>query len=190
MRKVTVFVIACWIAIVLSGCTIIQTADSEKMAGESETMQDNTSTAEHNVNIGDSINSIKTDYKDNVLLDQYSCIAWMDPKGYNIVCLDKNGDTIRAIVKFSENLELLEAIGVEPIEAIDQEEWVGKKETDFISKYGSCHFDYGSGAYIPSYISENGIIYFLHVFNDTINSVSYFSPNGHSQGQFVFFGGD
>lgn len=186
MRKITLFVIALWIALVLSGCIQSQTADSEKMSRERDGMQDNTSATEHDVKIGDSIWSIKTNHKDDILLEQHSCIAWMDSKGYKIACPGKDGATIRAVIKFSENLELREAIGLEPIEDINQKEWVGKKEADFISKYGSCHFDFGSGAYIPSYISENGIIYFLHVFDGTINSISYFSPNDQSQGQYNF----
>ena len=190
MRKDTVFVVALLISFFLSGCMSFQTTDTEKRAEERSTMQDNMRENEHDISVGDSIDTIKTNYIDNILLEQYSCIAWMDSKGYNIACLGKDGSTIRAIVKFSEDLELLEASGVEPINSINQEEWVGKKEADFVLQYGSCHFDYGSGAYIPSYISENGTIYFLHVFDGTINSISIFSPNGHSQGQFVFVSGD
>lgn len=188
MRKNTVFIVALLIASVLSACMHFQIAETKNAGGEKDSMQNSTRMNEHDIYVGDSIEMIKANHENQILLEQHSCIAWMDSNGYNIACLE-DGATIRAITKFSVNLEILEASGVEPIHAISREEWVGKKEADFVSKYGSCHFDYGSGAYIPSYISENGIIYFLHVFDGTIKSISFFSPNGYSQGQFEFVSG-
>lgn len=190
MRMISLFVLVFLIAIVLSGCNSFQTVNTENGTGERDMMQDNTTTSGYEVNVGDSIDAIKSNNNNNIILEQHSCIAWMDSMGYNIACIAKDGVTIRAIVNFSENFELLRSIGVEPIIAINQEEWCGKKEADFISQYGSCHFDYGSGAYIPSYISENGIIYFLYVFEGKIKRISNLSLNGHNrQGEFVVVSG-
>lgn len=189
MRKISLFVLVFLIAVALSGCNSFQTVNTENGTGERDMMQDNTTTSGYEVNVGDSIDAIKSNNNNNIILEQHSCIAWMDSMGYNIACIAKDGVTICAIVNFSENLDLLRSIGVEPIIAINQEEWCGKKEADFISQYGSCHFDYGSGAYIPSYISENGIIYFLYVFEGKIISISNLSLNGHRQGEFVVVSG-
>ena len=188
MRKILLFVLVFLIALVLSGCKSFQTVNTENRTGERDVMQDNTTNG-YEVNVGDSIDTIKSNNNNNIILEQHSCIAWKDSTGYNIACIAKDGVTVCSIVYFSENLDLLRAIGVEPIIAINQEEWCGKKEADFISQYGSCHFDFGSGAYIPSYVSENGIIYFLHVFDGKIISISNFSLNGHKQGEFLIVSG-
>lgn len=129
-----------------------------------------------NVNIRDSIYAVKERFKGNILLDQYSLVVLEAPEGYYFAGIDKDGRTIRAVVKFSKDLELLEANGVEPIEQLNQEEWIGKEELEFVSRYGSCHFNLGSGLYIPSYISKTGLIYSLYIDDGVISYISTFSP--------------
>ena len=139
-------------------------------------LHSNIAFAENEVRIGDSIYSIKKKFKDNILLEQYSCVVWETPEGYYIACTGQDGQAIRAVVKFSKDLELLEANGIEPIKEINQEEWIEKSELEFVAQYGSCHFDFGSGLYIPSYVSEPGLIYFLYVDDGIIKDISSFSP--------------
>lgn len=177
MKKLIILAIILFLMAVQAGCLSSYSIDTEKEEeGQRNTMQENMNKYENEVDVGYSIYTIREKYKDNILLDQYSCVVWKDQEGYDIACIGKNGQTIQAIVKFSEDLELLEANGIEPIEEINQEEWIGKSEQEFVSLYGSCHFDFGSGLYIPSYVSKSGLIYFLYVDDGIIYYISTFSP--------------
>lgn len=177
LTRFTRFIIILYLLTVLTGCVSLDTIDSEKgEVGQRNTMQDDININENEVKVGDSIYNIKEKFKGSILLEQYSCVVLEASEGYYIACTDQYGQTIRAVVKFSKDLELVEADGIEPIEEIDPEEWTGKSEHEFVSQYGSCHFDFGSGLYIPSYISESGLIYFLYVDDGMIYYISTFSP--------------
>ena len=125
----------------------------------------------YEVHIGDSLVSVREKVKDRLLDESFNFLLWSDSSGYCICLAPDDCETICSIVRFSEELELLEATGIVPIPAIDlkdQEKWVGKTEAEFIEQYGYCHFDFGSGIYMPNYIAETGEIYWFTVENGVI----------------------
>ena len=113
--------------------------------------------------IGDNIGSLKRKAGNRICYERYSCLAWENSETYYIACTGQKGETVRGVAVFSKNLELINATGIEPIEDIVEDEWVGKLEKDFVDQYGQCHFEEGSGLYMPSYISKTGKIYSLYV---------------------------
>ena len=173
MRKLILFVITLCALIIQSGCIDSHSSKTGNKTGINNSMQNESTMNEHEFTVGNTIDVIKEIKKDNILLNQHSCIVWKDTEGYNIACIGNDGKTITALIRFSETLELLETNGVDLIGEVNQEEWVGKKEDEFIAEYGQCHFDFGSGRYIPSYISKTGKIFFLNVDGDgKIKSIS------------------
>ena len=134
---------------------------------------------EYEVHIGDPIRTIRESLGDSVTGAFNAYVAWNDSKGNHIACTGDDWERIYAIVSFSDDLELLEAEGLEPIEPITQmEEWLGKTEDEFVAMYGPYHFQPGSGNYMPSYISKNGIVYYLGTVCGTIVSIHSFAIDG------------
>ena len=127
-----------------------------------------TEPVEYDVHVGDSFFTTKNQCQDVWLLHSYCCVIWKDSKGYCIACADRRTDQVVAVVRFSDDLELLEADGLEPIEPVPQtEEWVGKTLDEFIEQYGQYHFDLTSGFFSPAYISKTGTVYWMDVGYDS-----------------------
>ena len=143
----------------------------------------------YEVHIGDSIYSLNRSLESSIdksrITMDFDYSMWRDSKGYHIACTGDDWDmvsgyTISAIVWFSDDLELLEAEGLEPIEPLTQmEEWLGKTEEDFIAQYGPCHFVAGSGTYMPSYIAKDGTVYWMTTELGTIMSIHSYTIDGH-----------
>ena len=132
--------------------------------GQINTTQTDFDLFEYDVHIGDLFYVVKRNIEDRILYHQYCVVVWKDAEGYKIAIKGNGHETIDSVVQFSENLELLEASGIELIQAIDseeQEKWIGKTEEEFVAQYGPCHYDFGSGIYIPCYIADTGTIYWL-----------------------------
>ena len=128
-----------------------------------------TEPVEVDVHVGDSFFTTWNQCEDVELLYSYCCAIWKDSKGYCIACTDGGTDQVSAVVRFSDDLELLEADGLEPIDPIDgaeMEQWVGKTLDEFIEQYGQYHLDLASGLFEPAYISNNGTIYWMVVDYD------------------------
>jgi hypothetical protein len=129
-----------------------------------------TEPVEYDVHVGDSFFTAWNQCEDVELLYSYCCVIWKDSKGYCIACTDGGPDQVSAVVRFSDDLELLEADGLEPIDPIDgaeMEQWVGKTLDEFIEQYGQYHLDLASGLFEPAYISNNGTIYWMVVDYDS-----------------------
>lgn len=140
---------------------------------------------EMEVHIGDSMNEVIETLEDSIVVKSNPYVIWKIPKGYRIACTGKDWNTIYAIVSFSDDFELLDAEGLEPIEPLSQmEEWLGKTEEEFIALYGPYHCQLGSGIYMPAYISKNGNVYWMTVEGGTIDSMHSFSIDGHSSSKY------
>ena len=134
---------------------------------------------EYDVHIGDPIRKISESLGDSITDEFNAYVTWKDSKGNHIACTGDDWKNIYAIVSFSDDLELLDAEGLEPIEPIPQmEKWLGKTEKEFIAQYGPYHFQPGSGNYMPSYISKNGTVYYLGTDHGTIVSIHCFAIDG------------
>ena len=145
----------------------VENTDVMAATEQNNTIPKETEPVEYVAHVGDSIFPIRQQVEHVELFYAYSCIIWKDSKGYCIACNDEGTDQVSAVVRFSDDLELLEADGLEPIEPIPQtEEWVGKTLDEFTAQYGQYHFDFGTGFFYPSYISKNGSIYWMNVQYD------------------------
>ena len=140
--------------------------------------QDDLELVEPVLGIGYRFDSILKNYKERILFESNNCVAWKNSRGYMVACKTENGTGICALVQFSEDLELLEAKGIEPIDAVNTEEWVGKETEQFIEQYGPYHFNFSNSPYsfgIPSYISSTGNIYILHFHSGTYGPITSIS---------------
>lgn len=197
MKQITLFITVVLVIILLSGCgssnsfdtenttadrsnstqadtDTIKKTDIETTTGQNSTTPEATGVLEYEAHIGDSVSAIKELWKNSISTTEYDdAVIWKDRNGYYIACAGEDGDTIYATVLFSDDLELLEAVGLEPIEPIDQmEEWLGKTEDEFIALYGPYHFHQLShDVHKPSYISKNGNIYHIEIERGTIVSM-------------------
>lgn len=143
------------------------------------TTSEETELPEYEVHIGDPIRKISESLGDSITVEFNAFVTWKDSKGNHIACTGDDWKNIYAIVSFSDDLELLDAEGLEPIEPIPRmEKWLGKTEKEFIAQYGPYHFQPGSGNYMPSYISKNGTVYYLGTDRGTIVSIHCFAIDG------------
>jgi hypothetical protein len=133
----------------------------------------------YEVPVGSSLRTVKESLEDRIVFGFNACVVWRDSKGYHIACTGDDWDRIYAIVSFSEDLELLKAEGLEPIDPPQMEEWLGKTEEEFIAQYGPYHFQSGSGSYTPWYIAKDGNISWLSVYDGTIGRIYSNSIDGH-----------
>lgn len=191
-RQIVLLVILC-IFLGLNGCassaasekTVTQPSQAEAITETvTEAAGEDPSAQEITAEVGELMCVVKTRVKDRLLLgDSWDCVVvWENPESYVYACLGENGRSVGGVARFSKALEILEVDGVELIEEIDPDQWFGQSILDFISQYGQPHFEAGSGIYIPSYISENGTIYYLSCDGEMIYSLtSYFPSTGEKK---------
>lgn len=150
--------------------TLVENTDAPAATDPGIAAPEETEPVEYDVHVGDSFFTTWNQCKDIMLLHLDCIVIWKDSKGYCIACTDGGPDQVSAVVRFSDDLELLEADGLEPIDPIDgaeMEQWVGKTLDEFIEQYGQYHLDLASGLFKPAYISNNGTIYWMDVDYDS-----------------------
>ncbi|MBR4193587.1 MAG: hypothetical protein IKQ54_04605 [Oscillospiraceae bacterium] len=160
----------------------IPSTDSVDESDQTNTTQSDGGLFEYDAVIGEPWYTVSSHVRERILLEQqYVCVFWKDARGYHIALTGDDRNSIRAVVIFSEDMELMEAVGIElikPIEEAEREKWIGKKEAEFITQYGPCHYQFGSGFYIPCYVAETGTIYWLsfdETDRDVIKKIQSFS---------------
>ena len=190
MKKLIILVTALCLLLVLSGCASSNPADVESTTGPGVaadpditadpaiTALEETAPVEVEVHIGDSLLAAGESLE-NIIVEYENAVLWKDSKGYHIACAGEDGDTIYALVSFSEDLELLEAVGLEPIDPPQMEEWLGKTEEEFIALYGPYHFQPGPNRTSPASIAKDGNIYLREVENGTIVLMYSYSIDLH-----------
>ena len=149
--------------------TPVENTDAPAATDPGIAAPEETEPVEYDVHVGDSFFTTWNQCKDIMLLHLDCIVIWNDSRGYCIACTDGGPDQVSAVVRFSDDLELLEADGLEPIDPIDgaeMEQWVGKTLDEFIEQYGQYHLDLASGLFEPAYISNNGTIYWMVVDYD------------------------
>ena len=161
----------------------VENTDILTTTDQSNMIPEETDIFDYDVHVGDSIFLIRKQYEDVMLFQRYSCCIWKAPKGYCIACNDELTDQVFAVVRFSDDLELLEADGIElikPIAEAELEQWIGKTLDEFIAQYGQYHVDFGSGFFYPAYISEIGTVYWMNVQYDYESDIHHMITEFHS----------
>ena len=183
MQKFSLFIAVVLALLVLSGCGSSNPAVPESTTDQSIPAPEETEKLAYEVQIGDSLLAIKDSLEEWIITEFYDAVQWKDSKGYHIACAGEDGDSIYAIVSFSDDLQLLEAEGLEPIEPLTQmEEWLGKTEDEFIAVYGPSHFHQPSrDVYCPAFISKDGTVFQVdvEVEHGTIVRMHSFSLDSH-----------
>ena len=184
MKQFTLFLAMVLALFILSGCVPSNpadpgaAADPDITADPAITAPEETAPVEVEVHIGDSLLAAKGSLE-NIIVEYENAVLWKDSKGYHVACAGEDGDTIYAIVWFSEDLELLEANGLEPIDPPQMEEWLGETEEDFIAQYGPYHFQPGPNQISPAFIAKDGNVYLRDVENGTIVGMHSYSIDDH-----------
>ena len=109
--------------------TPVENTDAPAATDPGIAAPEETEPVEYDVHVGDSFFTTWNQCKDIMLLHLDCIVIWNDSRGYCIACTDGGPDQVSAVVRFSDDLELLEADGLEPIDPIDgaeMEQWVGK----------------------------------------------------------------
>ncbi len=185
MKKITRFIAAVLALIMLSGCESSNSTDPESIPDQIMNASEETEAFEYEVQIGDPFRKITESLKSSIIHEWSDAVIWKDTKGYHVACADEDGRTIYAVIWFSDDLELLEADGLEPIDPLPHmEEWLGKTEDEFIALYGPCHFLLGGSLYMPAYISKNGTVCSMEVERGMIIRMHPFSIDGYSSSNF------
>lgn len=115
---------------------------------------------------GDSFYPVRSKVSGRLIIDLFTCLAWENTEDYVLVISD--GSAIKACVRFSKDLELLEETGIKTVQDLEPDDCVGKTQEEITAEYGLFHFDAGSGLFIPSYVSNTGKVYYLTVDNGIV----------------------
>lgn len=182
-RQIVLLTILC-ILLGLNGCTFSITAEeTATQPSQTEAITEiedaDGSTQEITVKIGELMCVVRRRVEDRIVYESSweRFLIWENPENYVYACIGDNYRSIGAVAVFSTDLKLIEADGIDLIEEIDPEQWVGGSVTEFEFQYGEPHFIDGNGMYIPTYISKNGTVYALHSYGKSILHINVFSPS-------------
>ncbi len=148
----------CIIVLMMSGCV-----------GHSK----DTSTAEEIMNsyMHKPIYEAYNQHKDHLLFSKFECNTW-EEHGVYVVVISSDAQTVDGCVVFSEKGQLLKQTGITTITVEDPSLLLHLTEAELSSRYGSYHFDSGSGRYLPSYVTSQASILILNIENSVVEHVS------------------
>lgn len=120
------------------------------------------------------ISEIRKNANGQINFDSFECIVWTEAEN-SVVALSSDAKTIDRVLIFSQKGDLLFQTKDCTITAEDVNQFLLQEEKTFRSIYGAPQFDYGSGRYLPAYITTDGRILVLTVENSIIQSITEYS---------------
>ena len=128
---------------------------------------------------GSSFQTLRQRYRAGALLDHWACLIWPAPSPYSSVqpegslgpgacaAVTENGVTVTGLLEWipQANGELFcRREGLEPIAPVEDPAALEGLDMDALTqRLGPCHFDMGSGLYIPCWFTEDGKLLMVHV---------------------------
>lgn len=86
----------------------------------------------------------------------YPIKVYLDDDDYSVV-ISEDARALKC-VEFSADRQVKRTIGIEPVVIQDMQNYLGKTLTDVENEFGVYHLDFGSGFFIPSYITADGYL--------------------------------
>lgn len=121
---------------------------------------------------GSSFQTLRQRYRAGALLDHWACLIWPAPSPYSSVqpdgslgpgvcaAVSENGLTVTGLLEWMPQADgklFCRREGLEPIAPVeDPAALEGLNMEVLTQKLGPCHFDMGSGLYIPCWFTEDG----------------------------------
>ena len=150
----------------LTGCKYISPAPKE---ASYDSMDEGAK--ERGLHMYEKMSELRKAHADLLLFDTFECLAWKEQDNFVVVISIDTKSVGRSLV-FSENGQLLNQTGIAAVSVDDVSELLHLTEEDLVSKYGSFHFDSGSGRYLPSYVTNCGCILVFSFENGFVESIS------------------
>lgn len=116
---------------------------------------------------GSSFSALKAEVKDACTLNHWVALVWTEPTaasaptaGPNVyAAVTDNSHTVTGLLRYvpqQDGTWICAMQGIEPIEApADPDSLVGLTPEQVTERLGPCHFDMGSGLYIPCWFTED-----------------------------------
>jgi hypothetical protein len=122
---------------------------------------------------GSSFSALQAEIRDRCVLNHWAALVWVDPtdliEGASnpvYVAVSDNGITVTGLLRYERQQDgtwFCAMQGIEPIEAPeDPEALVGLTPGQLIERLGPCHFDMGSGLYIPCWFTKDCQLLIVH----------------------------
>ena len=147
-------------------------SDTEEETSGSEVIPEHTEeTPGETYYINTSITTFYNNHKNELLLSCFECLAWKEQRAI-VVVISSTANIVDKSIVFSRSGQLLNQRGISAITVDDISSLLNLTETDLEAKYGKYHFDYGSGRYLPSYVTDNGSILILNIEDDVVATIS------------------
>lgn len=116
--------------------------------------------------VGQKVDDVRKKNRNDIILDASCLLAFKNSHGYTVVIT--NNEIVTAEIKYDKEATLVSKKGVDPLNAVVFE--AGKPQTmqDMVNLFGSPHVDVGSGAYLPTYILDDGRIITYRMNEDNV----------------------
>ena len=93
--------------------------------------------------------------EDGQLLYSWSPIQVYLKDGNYVIAVIENQKTVKG-VEFSPDRQVLQTIGIDPVEVTDISRFLNKTLDEIEAELGPYHIDIGSGHFMPSYFTADG----------------------------------
>lgn len=124
---------------------------------------------------GSSFNRLKAEVRDRCVFNHWACLVWTEPSAASaptagprvFAAVTDNSHTVTGLLRYVPNQDgtwtcLMR--GIEPIKApADPEALMGLTPEQVTERLGPCHFDMGSGLYIPCWFTEDCRMLMVHI---------------------------
>lgn len=129
---------------------------------------------------GSSFDVLKAEVRDRCVLNHWACLVWTVPSAASaptagprvFAAVTDNSTTVTGLLRYEPQQDgtwFCAMQGIEPIEAPDDPQaLMGLTMEELAARLGPCHFDMGSGFYIPCWFTEDCrllIVYMQDVAN-------------------------
>ena len=144
---------------------------SPEETSPSESLPKDTDAEAKETYIYDHLTRLYKEHKNHLLISCFECLVWKEQRTI-VVVISTGAAIVDRSVIFSKDGQLLQQTGITAISVDDVSSLLNMTEEELTLKYGKYHFDYGSGRYLPAYVTDNGSVLVLSIEDDAVTSVT------------------
>ena len=123
---------------------------------------------------GTSFEALKAEVKDRCVFTHWACLVWTEPKEtesgtrqYVFAAVSENGVTVTGLLRYQQQPDGSWFCARQGLELIDAPEdpaaLSGLTMEELEARFGPCHFDMGSGMYIPCWFTKDCRMLVVHM---------------------------
>ena len=162
MKKIVILLLL--MTFFLSACSRNSSPD---VSGTTNITNDTSSSSSYYFDVGQSMSEINKNYSPDFSINALS-VYTLNGKYYVII---DDGNIVQKFVEFSYSRSCLNKQGLELISDYDIDQFLSRDINELAEDLGRYHVDIGSGAYIPSYITEDAKLISLYIEDDFVVDV-------------------